>query len=114
MTCSKPSMIIAATLFAAGAAFAQAPGPGGPPPKGQGPGGGAKLRAACGEDLQRLCADVRPGGGRLLQCLSTHQAELSNECTAFLQQAQAQRRPRGAPKQPPGDQPPDETTPRQK
>jgi hypothetical protein len=42
--------------------------------------GGGKFRAACGEDLQRFCADVQPGGGRLVQCLSSHTSELSAGC----------------------------------
>ena len=42
--------------------------------------GGTKLRAACGDDLQRFCADVRPGGGRLVQCLSSHAPEVSPAC----------------------------------
>jgi len=42
--------------------------------------GGVKLRVACGEDLQRFCVEVRPGGGRLVQCLSSHSRELSEAC----------------------------------
>lgn len=42
--------------------------------------GGANLRVTCGEDLRRFCADVQPGGGRLVQCLSSHTNELSEAC----------------------------------
>jgi len=45
-----------------------------------GAGSGGKLRAACGEDLQRFCAGVPPGGGRLVQCLTSHNGELSAAC----------------------------------
>jgi Cysteine rich repeat len=41
---------------------------------------GGKLRAACDQDLQRFCVDVQPGGGRLVQCLSSHTIELSTAC----------------------------------
>jgi hypothetical protein len=63
-----------AMLLAAFAAIAQTNGP---TPEA---GGGGKFRAACGEDVRRLCANVQPGGGRLVQCLSSHTSELSTAC----------------------------------
>ena len=46
--------------------------------------GGAKLRVACDDDLQRFCANVQPGGGRLIQCLRSHTPELSEACGAMI------------------------------
>lgn len=47
----------------------------------------AKARAvvrACYGDYQRFCAEVKPGGGRVLACLGNHGAELSAECRNVL------------------------------
>lgn len=51
----------------------------------------AALRDACGDDYRRLCAGVRPGGGRVLQCFETHVAELSPTCRAALDDARRLR-----------------------
>ena len=48
------------------------------------------LRAGCGEDARALCADVPPGGGRIMQCLATQAASLSPACTNALGQFAAQ------------------------
>jgi hypothetical protein len=40
----------------------------------------AALRAGCGADVQRLCAGVQPGGGRILACLKEHKDALSDQC----------------------------------
>jgi hypothetical protein len=61
-------------FFAVFAAVAQTNSPA------PGAGGGGKFRAACGEDVQRFCAGVQPGRGRLVQCLSSHTTELSAAC----------------------------------
>ena len=42
------------------------------------------LRSACGGDVRALCADVPPGGGRIVQCLAAQAASLSTECHNVL------------------------------
>jgi len=37
-------------------------------------------RAACASDVQKLCAGVPPGGGRVLACLKQHKDEVSDGC----------------------------------
>ena len=38
------------------------------------------LRAACAEDVQKLCAGVQPGGGRIVSCLKEQKDSLSVRC----------------------------------
>lgn len=70
-------------LASAGVAFAQAPA-GGPPPGGGGGRGGA-MRAACGTDIQTLCAGKQ--GPEIRQCIMDNQSKLSDGCKAALANA---------------------------
>ncbi|WP_256378612.1 cysteine rich repeat-containing protein [Methylocystis sp. ATCC 49242] len=38
----------------------------------------------CKADVERLCAGIEPGGGRLLQCLKGHKEEMSVACAQGL------------------------------
>ena len=40
----------------------------------------AVARDACAADVQRLCAGVAPGGGRIVACLEHHQQAVSERC----------------------------------
>ncbi len=41
----------------------------------------------CGEEIAKFCKDVRPGGGRILNCLDEHRNELSDICRNKLEGA---------------------------
>ena len=42
------------------------------------------MRKACDEDVKKLCPDIRPGGGRIMQCLHGQQSNLSPACRQAL------------------------------
>ena len=45
------------------------------------------LMKLCRADYERLCANVQPGGGRILACLQGHLAELSPPCGQSMARA---------------------------
>ena len=47
-----------------------------------------ELVAACGLDVDRLCSGVRPGGGRVVACLTRQQDDLSSSCRSEIEQFQ--------------------------
>ena len=53
----------------------------------------AEVRAACADDVQNLCSDVPPGGGRIIACLQQHQDQVSDRCKQAI--ATALQRSRG-------------------
>jgi len=44
----------------------------------------SRTMAACQEDVRRLCATMRPGDGRVMQCLQEHAQEVSDRCYQTL------------------------------
>jgi hypothetical protein len=42
------------------------------------------LRSACMADAKKFCAEVQPGGGRILQCLHAREKELTAACRGAL------------------------------
>lgn len=46
---------------------------------------------ACKEDIQKDCKDVKPGGGRILQCLKQHEASLSPSCREEMSQSKGKK-----------------------
>ncbi|MCC6967665.1 MAG: cysteine rich repeat-containing protein [Nitrospira sp.] len=67
------------------AASSDAPGSTGKGPEGQGR-GGRPGRKACADDVKKLCAGVKAGEGRIMQCLRAHTQELSPACADMMQQ----------------------------
>jgi hypothetical protein len=65
----------------------------------------AVLRAGCTADVQRLCANVQPGGGRILACLKEHKDALSDQCKQAAQKAMSMSG-NNAPGNPPNAPPP--------
>jgi cysteine rich repeat protein len=50
-----------------------------------------QLRSACQADVQKLCPNVQPGGGRIVDCLAQHKDDVSTQCKqAILQARQTQ------------------------
>jgi cysteine rich repeat protein len=51
----------------------------------------AQQFAYCKADIRRLCHGVRPGGGRLMQCLKAHENDLTVGCAKELQSLKARQ-----------------------
>lgn len=47
----------------------------------------ADARTACETDIQKLCAGVQPGGGRILVCLRQHKDQVSDGCKQAVMKA---------------------------
>jgi hypothetical protein len=46
-----------------------------------------EVRAACEADIQKFCAGVQPGGGRIRACMRQHKDELSDGCKQAIAKA---------------------------
>lgn len=55
-------------------------------------GGRGEGKGVCAEDIQKLCKDVKPGGGRIAACLKENEKKLSKACA----ERQAAVKERGA------------------
>lgn len=47
--------------------------------------GKEKIKQACGDDVKRFCEGVKPGEGRIVQCLEEHAKDLSPDCSKILE-----------------------------
>lgn len=46
-----------------------------------------QVKQECKADAQKFCKGIRPGGGRILACLKSHQSELAPACAAEFDRA---------------------------
>ncbi len=51
-----------------------------------------EFKEACKDDATKLCKDVKPGGGRILQCLKQHEGELSSSCKEGMTQSKGRKK----------------------
>jgi hypothetical protein len=61
------------------------------------------VRQACQADVEKFCADVKPGGGRIKECMMQHRDELSQGCRDALGAARAHRQAAPKSNAPQGD-----------
>ena len=47
----------------------------------------AETELPCAEEISKYCKEVKPGGGRILDCLNEHQQDLSASCKNKLEEA---------------------------
>lgn len=48
------------------------------------PESGNPVNAACKQDIQTLCGDVKPGEGRVKECIKSHRDQVSAGCKAAI------------------------------
>ncbi len=48
----------------------------------------------CREDVKKFCADVTPGGGKVIACMREHREHLSVACKAKIQERKNSKRSR--------------------
>ena len=78
---TRTLLAILAALLAAGTGQALAQGA-----KGKAAAGGDRV---CAEDAKKFCSDVRPGAGRVYQCMTKHDAQLAPACRQRLAEGKA-------------------------
>lgn len=90
---SVRALVLTVTMTLPAIALAQGTPPA--PPANDKGGELAKVREACRADVERLCKDIKPGGGRVHECLRTHHDELSDGCKGAIKEARQHRHGHG-------------------
>jgi hypothetical protein len=42
----------------------------------------------CADDIEKYCKEIKPGGGRIINCLKAHETELSPSCRGKIRELQ--------------------------
>jgi hypothetical protein len=50
------------------------------------------MKAACKEDIAKLCDGIKPGGGRIAACLKAHKDQVSDNCKAAVKAGHERRK----------------------
>jgi len=50
-----------------------------------------EFKEACKDDAQKHCKDVKPGEGRVVQCLKKHESELAPACKTAMDQPKGKK-----------------------
>lgn len=51
-----------------------------------------EVKEACHDDIAKLCADVKPGKGRIMACMRSHREQLSEGCKKEFAEMKAERK----------------------
>lgn len=43
-----------------------------------------ELRSGCGDDARKFCANIKPGGGAIMNCLKENKNKISEKCKKLL------------------------------
>jgi hypothetical protein len=52
----------------------------------------AAIQSACEPDIKQFCANVQPGGGRVIRCLQDHSKEVSPGCHQVLEEREPRKK----------------------
>ncbi len=50
------------------------------------------VKEVCHDDVEKLCADVKPGGGRIMKCMKEHKDVVSAACKQEVESAKEARK----------------------
>jgi len=50
-----------------------------------------EAKEACKGDAKKLCEGIKPGGGKIAQCLKQHESELSPACKAQMEKPRGRK-----------------------